>query len=73
MLRPVLPPPSQPFSSTATLRDAVLLGEVIGGREPVAAAADDDRVVARLRRGLAPRERPGSWPLSALAASEKIE
>ena len=37
---------------------AVLLGEVVGGREPVPAAADDDRVVARLRRGTAPGERP---------------
>ena len=38
--------------------DAVLLGEVIGGREPVAAAADDDDVVAVLRAVVAPRPLP---------------
>ena len=53
VLRPVLPPPSQPFSSTAMLRHAVLLGEVVGGGEPVAAGADDDGVVGGFRLGRA--------------------
>ena len=38
--------------------DAVLVREVIGGREPVPAAADDDDVVLGLRLGLAPGRRP---------------
>ena len=54
VLRPVLPPPIQPFSTTAMLRQAVLGREVVGRAEPMAAAADDDRVVGRLRLGLAP-------------------
>ena len=48
VLRPVLPPPIQPFSSTAMLVEAVLLREVVGGAQAMAAAADDDRIVARL-------------------------
>ena len=40
--------------------DAVLLGEVIGGRKAMAAAADDDDVIGRLRRGIAPDRRPMS-------------
>ena len=38
--------------------EAVLLREVVRGREPVSAAADDDRVVARFWRRTAPRKRP---------------
>ena len=38
--------------------EAVLLGEVIGGREPMPAGADDDRVIRRLRLGVAPLLRP---------------
>jgi hypothetical protein len=57
VLRPILPEPSQPFSSTATLRMPVLLGEIIGGGKPVA-GADDDDVIGRLRIGLAPGRRP---------------
>src|SRR3546814_9662636 len=34
--------------------DAVQLGQVIGSRQAVAAAADDDHVVARLRLGALP-------------------
>ena len=40
------------------IAEAVLLGEVIGGREPVPAGADDDRVIGRLRLGVAPLLRP---------------
>ena len=40
------------------LGEAMLLREVVRGREPVSAAADDDRVVARFRRWTAPRQRP---------------
>ncbi len=38
--------------------DAVLLGEVIGGRQSVPAAADDDDVVFLLGLGLPPRRLP---------------
>ena len=36
------------------------LGEVIGGRQAMAAAADDDDVVGRLRLGLAPGRLPAA-------------
>ena len=54
VLRPTLPPPIQPFSRTATLRTPILLGEVIGRRESVPAAADDDDVVIGPRLRIAP-------------------
>ena len=38
--------------------DAVYLGEVVGGRQPVAAPADDHGVVGLLRRGIPPRPLP---------------
>ena len=38
--------------------DAVLLGEIIGGRQPMPAAADDDDVVFLLGLRLAPGRRP---------------
>ena len=38
--------------------EAMLLGEVIGGRQAMPAAADDDDVVFLLRLGLAPGRRP---------------
>jgi len=41
VLRPVLPPPIQPFSSTAMLVEAVLAREVVGCSQPVTAAADE--------------------------------
>ena len=46
--------------------DAVLLGEVIGGREPMSAGADDDRVIGRLRLGVAPLLRPAGIVLERL-------
>ena len=66
VLRPVLPPPSQPFSSTATLRMPCSLGQVVGGGEAVAAGADDDHVVGRAAApasAIAPatRRRPRAW------------
>jgi len=42
------------------VRDTVVFGEVIGGCQPVAAAADDDDIVSRLRLGIAPRARPAA-------------
>ena len=71
VLRPVLPPPIQPFSSTATLREAVLAGEVVGGAEPVAAAADDQRVVGGLGLGAAPLRRPAALPAQPLQQKRK--
>src|SRR6267378_7822173 len=41
------------------LRDAVLPGQVIGGREAVAAASDDDHIVFGFRAGAAPE----LWPV----------
>src|SRR3984957_19078524 len=34
--------------------EAVLLGEIIGGREPMPAGTDDDRIIGRLRLRVAP-------------------
>ncbi len=38
----------------------MLLGQVVGGRQAVAAATDDDHVVRFLRRGVSPRP----WPMA---------
>src|SRR4029077_6236552 len=51
----------------ADTRALVSLREVIGGREPMAAAADDGEVVSRLRPRLAPRLRPAFVAGEALA------
>ena len=40
------------------IADAVLLGKVVGGREPMAPTSDDDDVVARLGCRIAPSARP---------------
>jgi hypothetical protein len=42
------------FLDDRDVGEAVFGGEVVRGAEPVAAAADDDRVVRGLRLGLAP-------------------
>ena len=54
VLRPVLPPPIQPFSTTATRVRPMLGGEVVRGGESVTPAAHDDRVVLGLRRRAPP-------------------
>src|SRR5437867_977746 len=46
---------------------AMLLGEVVRRREAMAAAADDDRIVARLRHRAAPGERPVLVPRERVA------
>ena len=45
VLRPALPEPIQPFSRTATLLSAMFFGEIIGRRQAVTAAADNDHVI----------------------------
>src|SRR5439155_25930611 len=47
--------------------DAVLLGEVVGGCQPVPAAADDDHLIARPRRRFAPGRLPGAVPEKRVA------
>ena len=42
--------------------DTVPLRKVVGGGQPMPAAADDDGVIARLRLGAAPRRRPVPMP-----------
>ena len=59
VLRAMLPPASQPRSSTATSVMPWLLGQVVGGGQAVAAAADDDHVVRTLRLGRAPQRLVG--------------
>ena len=64
VLRPTLPSPIGPFSSTATSRDAVLAGQVISGRQSVAAAA------RRSPRGSAGAARP--WPRHAPSRAARV-
>src|SRR3546814_3953073 len=49
--------------------DAVALGEIVGGGEPVPAAADDDDLVGRLRLRRAPHALP--LPVAGQARSEE--
>src|SRR5262249_210894 len=42
------------FLQHRNVGDAVLLGEVVGGGQAVAAATDDDHIIVRLRLGAAP-------------------
>jgi len=46
------------FFKDRDIGDAVLLGEVIGGRERMTAAADDDHVISVARFGVAPLRLP---------------
>ena len=48
------------------IADAVLLRQIVGAREPVTAAADDERVICASRTGVAPR----SWP--ALVTVQRV-
>ena len=54
------------FFQHRDIGDAVHLGEVIGGRKPMPATADDDDVIFLLGLRLAPRRRP------VLVAGERI-
>src|SRR5687767_4092414 len=49
------------------VRHAVQLGEVVSCRQPVPAAADDERVIARLRIRHAPRRLPGGMAAKPFA------
>jgi hypothetical protein len=51
--------------------DAVLAREVIRGREPVAAAADDHDIVLGLRLGLAPRRGPAGVAAKSFSQQRK--
>ena len=54
VLRAMLPPASQPFSSTATFIQAMRFGEVVSCREAMPAAAHDNHVIVGFERGTAP-------------------
>ena len=70
VLRPMLPPPSQPRSSTATLVTPWSFAQVVGGGQTVAAGADDYDVVGRLRLSLAPGGGPVA--MAAQAATDEV-
>src|ERR1700733_4535392 len=53
------------FLEHRDIREAVLLREIVRGSQAVAAAADDDRIVARLRLGLAPLRLPAAMTRQA--------
>src|SRR5580692_6421841 len=53
------------------IADAVLLGEVVGGREAMPAAADDHDTIARLRRRLAPERLPAAVAAERLASQRR--
>ena len=48
------------------IAEAVFLGKIVGGREPMAACADDDRIIGRLRLRSAPLLRPAGVVLKRL-------
>ena len=50
------------FFQDRNVAQTVNLREIIGGRESVAATADDQHVVGRLRVGIAPRRLPMPMP-----------
>src|SRR5580765_6002094 len=52
----------RPLFQHRDIADPVLLGEIIGGREAMPAAADDDHLVTRPRRRLAPGRPPAAVP-----------
>jgi len=58
VLRPVFAAADPALLQHGDVADAVLLGEVVGRGEAVAAAADDDDVVFRPGFRAAPGERP---------------
>jgi hypothetical protein len=51
--------------------DAVVFRQIVSGRQAVAAAADDDCVVARLRFGIAPQARPLPVAAQGMAGQRK--
>jgi hypothetical protein len=53
------------------VRHPMLLGEVVGGGEPMPPAADDDDVVRRLQLGIAPHWRPAGVAAQRLADDGK--
>ena len=59
------------FLQHRDIGDAVFLGEIIGGREPVPAGADDHDVIGGLRLGIAPLRGPMRVARRRLA--QKIE
>ena len=65
VLRPTLPRAEPALLQHRDVADAVLLGEIVGRRQPVPAAADDHHVVGGLRLGVAPRRLPARLPRSA--------
>ena len=67
VLRPTLPSPIGPLLEDRDVGDAVVAGQVVGGGEPVAAAAHDHDAVVRPRRRLGPGTRPAALPGEALA------
>ena len=53
------------FLEHRDVRQAVLLGQIVGGAQAMAAAADDDGIVARLGLGLAPLRLPAAMTRQA--------
>ena len=58
VLRPVLPPPSQPFFQHGDAVHAMIPGQVVGAGQSMSAAANDDDVVVMSRLRIAPGSTP---------------
>ena len=56
VLRAMLPPASQPLLQDRDVGDAMVFGQVVRGRQAMPATTDDDDVVGRFRRRVAPKE-----------------
>ena len=68
---PGAPAAHVPLVEDGDVGDAVVLGEVVGGGQPMHASADDDNVVARLQLVVAPYLRPVTLHQPVLDQAER--
>jgi hypothetical protein len=61
VLRPVLPAAEPALLDHRDVADPMLLGQIVGGGEPVPAAADDDGAVRAFGAGLRHASGQRSW------------
>ena len=71
VLRPTLPPPSQPLSTTATRFSPCSLARVVGGRQAVPATADNHHVILWFWLRRTPGALPAGIALPGLAQQRK--
>ncbi len=67
MLRPVLPPPNPALFYDGDIGQPVSLGEIIGRRQPMAAAPDDHRIIGGFRFWRTPSRPPPAMAAQRLS------